>query len=531
VIDVLIHGATVIDGSGSVGYRAAVGIADDRLTIIRGNVEDVEVRRSIDATGMVVAPGFIDMHSHSGLVIFEEPTHEAKLRQGVTTELIGVDGISYAPFTDRADLEDLVVLNAGLDGRPDVRYDWDTVASYLSRFDRRVSPNIAFVIGNSALRICTVGWEAAPADADAVKNMRALLREGMEEGAYGLSTGLDYPPGSHATTDELAELSAEAAALGGIYHTHVRYQLGDQFLDPFREAVEIGRRSGCPVHITHLYRRVTAPGGATRLLDLVEDAVAEGLDVTFDAYPYPWNSTRLLILLPLWIQEGRPVEVKERLADPALRDRLRRDVEERGRRYGGRHLWGSIRLGYFSRPENAGYEGKTLLDVMQDRDQHPADAMCELLLSEDLRVNQVASSPDPATLPLFVRHPLGMVGTDSVFLGQYPSPRTYGSFPRILGDLVREERLLSLPEAIRKMTSFAAQRLGLPDRGLLRDGFKADVVVFDADAVRSNATYHDPRQYPDGIPYVLVNGEVVIDGGRHTGATPGRALRYRRGDR
>jgi N-acyl-D-amino-acid deacylase len=223
--------------------------------------------------------------------------------------------------------------------------------------------------------------------------------------------------------------------------------------------------------------------------------------------------------------------VKERLADPALRDRLRRDVEERGRRYGGRHLWGSIRLGYFSRPENAGYEGKTLLDVMQDRDQHPADAMCELLLSEDLRVNQVASSPDPATLPLFVRHPLGMVGTDSVFLGQYPSPRTYGSFPRILGDLVREERLLSLPEAIRKMTSFAAQRLGLPDRGLLRDGFKADVVVFDADAVRSNATYHDPRQYPDGIPYVLVNGEVVIDGGRHTGATPGRALRYRRGDR
>jgi N-acyl-D-amino-acid deacylase len=531
VIDVLIHGGTVVDGSGNPGYRAAVGIVGDQLSILRGDVAGIEARRSIDAAGLVVAPGFIDMHSHSGLVILEEPAHEAKLRQGVTTELIGVDGISYAPLTDRADLEDLVVLNAGLDGRPGITYDWDTVASYLSRFDRRVSPNIAFVIGNSALRICTVGWADVPADADAVKNMRALLREGMEEGAFGLSTGLDYPPGSHATTEELVELSAEAADLGGMYHTHVRYQLGDQFLDPFREAVDIGRRSGCPLHITHLYRRVTAPGGATRLLDLVEDAVAEGLEVTFDAYPYPWNSTRLLILLPLWIQEGRPAEIKERIADPSLRHRLRRDVEERGSRYGGQHLWGSIRLGYFSRPENARYEGKTLLEVMQDRDQHPADAMCDLLLSEDLRVNQVGSSPDPATLPLFVQHPLGMVGTDSVFLGSYPSPRTYGSFPRILGDLVREERLLSLPEAIRKMTSFAAQRLGLTDRGLLRDGLKADVVVFNADGVRPRATYHQPREYPEGIPYVIVNGEIVIDGGRHTGATPGQALRSHGGDR
>jgi len=531
VIDLLIQGGTVVDGTASPGFRAAVGVVGDRLTIIRGETHDVEARRSIDATGMVVSPGFIDVHSHSGLMIFEEPRHEPKLRQGVTTELIGVDGISYAPLAERQDLDDLVVLNGGLDGRPEIPYDWDTVASYLSRFDRRVSPNIGLVIGNSVLRISALGWDATTAGPDALKNMRALLREGMEEGAFGLSTGLDYPPGSHATTDELVELGAEAAAMGGIYHTHVRYQLGDQFLDPFREALEIGRRSGCPVHLTHLYRRVSAPGGATRILDLVEDAVAEGLDVTFDAYPYPWNSTRLLILLPLWIQEGRPAQVKERLADPDLRDRLRRDVEDRGSRYGGDHLWESIRLGYFATPENAAYEGKTLLDVMRDRDQHPADAMCDLLVSEDLRVNLVGASPDPATLPLFIEHPLGMVGTDSVFVGRYPSPRTYGSYPRILGELVREERLMSLPQAIRKMTSFPAQRLGITDRGLLRDGFKADVVVFDPREVRPNATYHEPRRYPEGIPYVVVNGEVVIDDGRHTGAIPGRSLRHGRGDR
>ena len=527
MIDVLIEGGTIVDGSGNPGYRGSVAIIGDNLHVSRIKITESEAKRTIDATGLVVAPGFIDMHSHAGLVILEDSKHEAKVRQGVTTELIGVDGNSYAPFLDPNDLEEFIAFNAGLDGHPSINPDWATVAEYLTRFDKHVSLNIAFVVGNTALRIGALGWDSTGAGVEALKDMRAMLRSAMEEGAFGVSTGLDYPPGSHATTDELVELAEESAALGGIYHTHVRYQLGDQFLDPFHEAIDIGRRSGCPVHITHFYRRVNAPGGARRLLELVELATDEGLDVTFDAYPYPYNSSRLLILLPLWVQNGRPSAIKERLRDESVRKRLRHDVEVRGRRYGGENVWNTIRLGYFAQPENLQYEGKTLAFVMEDRNLDPADAICELLISENFRVNEVASAPDPATLPLFIQHPLGMVGSDSVFIGEHPSPRTYGSFPKILGDLVREERLLTLPEAIRKMTSYPAQCLGIMDRGLVRDGFKADLVLFDPAEVGSRATYQNPKVYPDGIPYVIVNGELVIDGDQHTAATPGRALRRR----
>ena len=485
---------------------------------------DLGSRRRIDATGHVVVPGFIDMHSHSGLVLLDEPKHEAKTRQGVTTEVIGVDGNSYAPFDRRDDLHEFVRLNAGLDGHPPIQYDWDSVASYLSRFDGRASVNVAYLIGNSALRICAVGWDNVPASPPQIADMRAMLREGMAEGAFGVSSGLDYPPGAYATTEELAELAGEAARGGGIYHTHVRYQLGDRYLDPFREAIDIGRRSSAPVHLTHLYRRATFPGGARRMLELVEDARADGLDVTFDTYPYEWSSTRLLILLPLWIQEGKPDQIKERLADRNLRIRLRKDLDQRMAGYAGQ-AWRSIRIGYLSQPHNLALEGRTLGQVVEDRQEHLADVLCDILIDEDLSTNEVAPGPEGATLPHFVAHPLGMIGSDSVFIGDRPSPRTYGSFPRVLADFVREERLLSLPDAVRKMTSYPAQRLGLSDRGLLRDGMKADIVIFDPEKVRSRATFEQPREYPEGIPYVIVNGEVVIDDGRHTGASPGRALR------
>jgi N-acyl-D-amino-acid deacylase len=528
VINVLIVNGTIVDGSGNPGYQASVAVEGDRLRIVRGDVT-IPAERVIDARGLTVAPGFIDMHSHSGLMILADPAHHSKVRQGVTTEVIGVDGNSYAPFTRREDLLSFVEFNAGLDGSPDIPYDWDTVASYLSRFDQKVAVNIAFFIGNCALRICALGWHDQPADPQIVNRMKAMLREGMEEGAFGLSTGLDYPPGSYATTDELARLGAEAARMGGIYHTHVRYRLGDRYLDPFREAIEIGRRGGVPVHITHFYHRAGYPGGTGRMLDLVEEARVRGLDVTFDTYPYEWASTRLLIELPGWVQSGGPSELKSRLADPSVRVRLHEDMRDRWRPYGGIPSWaGDLRLGYFARPEHEQFEGRTLAEIAEVVRQNPIDALLDLLLKEDLRLNEVRSGPQGATLPPFVKHTLGMVGTDSVFLGRRPSPRTYGSFPRILGDFVREERLLSLPEAIRKMTSYPAQRLGILDRGLLRDGLRADIVVFDQDKIRAVSTYDEPCQYPVGLRHVLVNGQLVINEEQHTGALPGRALRRRR---
>ncbi len=459
-------------------------------------------------------------------MIFADPLHEPKVRQGITTEVIGVDGLSYAPIPDPQDLEALAHMNAGLDGRPDIAYDWGSVETYLDRLDAlHPSVNLAFLVGNSALRMSAIGWDEVEATEARIQDMRSMLREAMEEGAIGLSSGLDYPPGAYASTDELAALTREATAHGGFYHTHVRYALGDRYLDPFLEAIEIGRRGEGPAHITHFYHRQTFPGGPGPMLALVDDARNEGLDVTFDTYPYEWASTRLLIMIPPWVQAGGPIPTRERLAETSVRDRIRRELAERGVLYAGKNSWDDVRLGAFTRPELLRWEGRTLGEIVRDRDGDPVDVLCDLLLTEDLRVNQVTPGPWTETLRDFVRHPVGMIGTDSTFVGEKPSPRTYGSFPRVLGQFVREEALMSLEEAVRSMTSAAADRLGLVDRGLLRDGFVADLVVFDPERVRSNATYEEPRRFPDGIEWVLVAGEVVVERGRHTGARSGRVLR------
>jgi N-acyl-D-amino-acid deacylase len=527
--DIVIVNGTIVDGTGAQGRPGTVIVDGERLRLIPADEDPpIHAARRIDATDRVVAPGFIDLHSHGGLHILSEPRHEPKVHQGVTTEIVGVDGNGFAPFATRTELEAFVELDSGLDGRPAIDYDWLSVAEYLARFDGAVSVNVGTLVGNSQLRIDALGWDDVPADATAIDRMAGLLRDAMADGAVGLSSGLDYPPGSYATTEELAALARVTADRGGFYHTHVRYPLGDRFLDPFREAIEIGRRGGAPAHITHFYHRATYPGGPEPMLALVDDARAEGLDVTFDSYPSEWSSTRLLIQLPTWIQAGGPGPLKTRLADATARDRIRAELATRGAAYTSADGWADVRLGAFRRPDLLRWEARTLADVMRETGHDAVDVICDLLLAEDLGVNQVTSGPAVETMRPFLAHPIGMVGTDSVFLGSKPSPRTYGSFPRILGQFVRDERLLSLEEAVRKMTGAAAARLGLRERGVLRDGMRADIVVFDPATVRSNATYDEPRRHPDGIDHVIVNGVRVIDGGRHTGATPGRGIRLGR---
>ena len=516
----------MVDGTGQPGFPGTVAVSGDRLRIIRGETPaELTAARRVDATGHVVAPGFIDLHSHSGLMILAEPRHEPKVRQGVTTEIVGVDGNAYAPFHRVEDLRAFVELNGGLDGKPHLAYDWDSIDDYLALYDRNVAVNIGYLVGNSVLRVNAIGWNDVPASRAALDQMRGELRESMEHGAFGVSSGLDYPPGAYASTDELAELTAEAAKLGGIYHTHVRYALGDKFLDPFREAIEIGRRSAGSVHITHFYHRATFPGTPEQMIQLVLDARDEGLDVTWDTYPYEWASTRLLIMLPPWVQEGGPEPLRDRMRDPAVRTRLRGEIGVRARSYAGANPWADTRLGAFVTEAGKRWEGRSLQDVMDETGMDVVDTLCELLLAEDLMVNEVTPGPWTGGLPPFFRHPVGMVGTDSTFVAEKPSPRSYGSYPRILGEFVRENRLMPLEEAVRKMTSAPAARLGITDRGRLADGLKADLVVFDPATVRATATYDQPRQFPVGIPYVMVNGQVVVDGGVHTGALPGRALR------
>ena len=522
MLDLLINNGLIVDGTGNPGFYGSVGVEGETVRILRGDSSGAEAARVIDADSKVVCPGFIDMHAHSGLVILAEPEHHPKVRQGITTELVGVDGNSYAPFTSHEDFLAFVELNSGLDGAPQLPGRWSSVAEYLAMFDGNVAVNIAYIIGNSPLRINGVGWDDRPANEVERANMRAMLREGMEEGAFGISTGLDYPPGSYADTAELIELAGEVARLGGIYHTHLRNTLGDRFLDPVKEALEIGLRGEIPCHLTHFYRRITHPGGARRLLQLVDDAVGQGQDVTMDCFPYAYSSTRLLILFPVWAHDGGPEKLKEVLRSSDGRDRLRQEIRPRSGSFD------DLILTYFKRPDNRRFEGRSVAEIAETMGKGEVDAMCDLLLDEDLQISYVSPGPSPSTLPDFMTHPRTMVGTDALLLGDYPNPRTYGTFPTILAEYVREEGIMTLEEAIRKMTSMAALRLDIRDRGMLRDGMKADIVVFDPKSVKSPATRHEPKQYPVGIEYVLVNGAIVVDQGQHTGMLAGRALRHGR---
>ena len=537
--DILITGGTIVDGTGAPGRPGTVAVEGGLVRILDAQEEPPNAGRTIDARGQVVAPGFIDLHSHSALMILADPHHGPKVRQGVTTEVVGVDGLSYVPYPNPADLEAMVHMNAGLDGDPrdddgalgtggkgrPITIDWATVEDVLARYDSGTAVNVAQLVGNTPLRIAALGWDDIPTTPAATSAMRSRLREAMEEGAFGVSSGLDYPPGAYATTEELAELANEAAKLGGMYHTHVRYALGDRFLDPFREAIEIGRRGEAPAHITHFYHRQTFPGTPDQMLALVDDAVAEGQDVTFDLYPYEWASTRLLILMPIWVQAGGPTKTKERLADRAVRERIRQDLKARGQLFAGKGGLRDIRIGYLRRPENLRWEGRTLGELIDDAGKEPVDALCDLLLDEDLRPNEITPGPHLEGTRRFLRHPGAMIGTDSVFVGAKPSPRTFGSYPRILGQFVRDEALLGLEEAVRRMSGAPAARLGLTNRGIIREGSIADLVVFDPASVRSDATVDDPTRDPIGITHVIVAGTPVVDSGRPTGALPGRALR------
>ena len=516
--DLLIENGLIVDGSGSPGYHASVSVRDERIAIHRGETPEFDAVRVIDATGKVVCPGFVDLHSHAGLTILGEPHHDPKVRQGVTTELIGIDGISHSPFKSHEELRRYIWLDSGLNGYPPQPADWLSVADHLDRYDDTVAINIAYILGNSSVRIWSVGWGAEPATDAQLADMRAVVREAMEEGAWGLSTGLDYPPGAYASTGELAALARESARMGGFYHTHTRASLRAKgLLAPWEEALEIGRRGESAVHLTHYRQGAQGVGSHLDYLGLVEDARDEGMDVTFDCYTYPYSGTTVTIGLPHWAKDGGPERLLAALNDSDDRERMKREISSERLH----NNW----LTNFTQPQNKIYDGRSIEEIAEMREQEPADALFDLLVEENLGISTVGLGTNQHTLPAFVSHPHGMIASDAILFGEFPSPRTYGCFPIVLAEFVRAEKHLRLPEAIRKMTSFPAQRLGLPDRGLLVEGFKADIVIFDPKTVKAPATKRNPKQFPVGIDYVIVNGRVVIDNGSNTGALPGRALR------
>ena len=520
MVDLLFTNGTVIDGTGAPGYRASVAVTGDTLQIIHGDTAGIDAGRVVDAAGYVICPGFIDMHSHSDLKLLTEPAHDAKIRQGVTTEALGMDGLSYAPTTPRG-LEQLLVYLAAVNGTPPDGVRWSSVADFLALFDGNAACNVFHFVPHAAIRVAAMGWSSRlPTDAE-LAQMRDLTRQGMRDGAFGFTTGLTYAPGAYSDTNELAAIAAVVAEEGGFYCTHSRYTLGDRLLDPFREALEIGRRAGAPVHISHYHSPVAGLGA--QMTGLVDDALNRGQDVTYDQYPYPAASTILHSLLPYWAHAGGPQALLTRLADRQVRDLMVRAVEPQ---WGGQTLDNYI-FAHIASDRNKEWEGRSLEELAQHRGGRMVDAVCDLLLEETLQVAFVARTGNLENIREIASHPAQMIGTDAILTGGRPNPRTYGTYPYVLAQFVRGEGLFTLEEAVRKMTGAPAQRLGLSDRGVIRNGAKADLTLFNPQQVDTPATFDDPTQYPVGIDYVLVNGTPVIDGGRHTGALPGRALRSR----
>jgi N-acyl-D-amino-acid deacylase len=527
-LDLLIRSGRVVDGAGNPWFEADVGVRDGRIVAV-GRVAE-PAARTVDATGLVVCPGFIDMHTHSDLQLLLNPAHEAKVHQGVTLDVIGQDGLSYAPVSDST-LEILRVQLAGWnDDPPGFDWGWRSVSEYLDRFDRGVAINVAFLVPHGTVRLLAMGGDdRAPRDAE-LAEMKRLVREGIEQGAVGLSTGLTYAPCMYASDDELVELCSVLRETGGYYTPHHR-NYGSHALEAYRDCIEIARRARIPLHYAHAHLGFPVNRGkAAELLAMVDAARAEGLDVTMDTYPYLAGNTYLHAYLPGWVLAGGPEDAIARLRDQALRERIRVELEETGSdgAHGVPIDWSVHVVSGTAKPENGRWVGKSVAEGAAEAGKRPIDFYCELVADDGLGASVVSHIGNEENVRAIMQHPAHMAGSDGILVGERPHPRGWGTFPRYLAVYVRELGVLSWEQAIRKLTSLPAQRLGFPDRGLVRPGMAADLVCFDPETVRDTATYEEPKRKPEGIPYVVVNGRLVVDGGRHTGDLLGRALRLGR---
>ncbi len=528
MLDLKIEGATVIDGTGAAGSRADVGIRDDVIAAV-GDLSREPASSNLRAAGRVLAPGFIDMHSHSDWRLWENRRAESKIRQGVTTEVVGNCGFSPAPVATEF-LEDLrgyaLYLPKGMD------FEWRTVGEYLRAFDAEgTALNVVQLVGHGTLRIAAMGFARRAPDQKELTRMQRLMADAMEDGAWGLSTGLIYAPGSYAATEEIVEIARVAGRHRGFYASHIRGE-GATLLDAVREAIRVGREGDLPVQVSHV-KAAGRPnwGRVADALALIDAARAEGLDVTGDVYPYTASSTTLRTLLPDWALEGGVAAMLKRLGDPEVRARIRSELEApvTGQSLLDRIGWENIMIAYCATRKDA--EGRRLSEVGAARGMHPLDAALELIVDGAGKAYMILFQLAEADLRRALVHPMVMIGSDGSSLAPYgvlgagkPHPRSYGTFPRVLGEYAREQHVLSLAEAIHKMTGLPARRLGLRDRGVIRVGAKADLVIFDPKRVADQATYEEPHRYPVGIEHVVVNGRLVIKDGEHTGSLPGRLL-------
>jgi N-acyl-D-aspartate/D-glutamate deacylase len=535
--DFLIVGGHIIDGSGSPWYAGSVAIKDGLIADI-GRLEGATAKRVIDAKGLVVAPGFIDLHTHSDYTLLVDGNAESKIRQGVTTEILG-EASSAGPVIGPA-VEEFDRSSAPLSQKGGIKRDWTTLGEYFARLERdRTSLNVASYVGSGQVWECVLGNVHRRPTPEEMDKMKALVDQAMRDGAIGIASGLIYAPNMYETTDDLFELAKVAAQYGGIYTTHIRGE-GASGLKAIQEAITISEKAGLPAHILHFKMDGEENWGhMAAQVQLIQAARDRGVDITADQYPYLAGMTSLKQCLPAKYLEGTADEIVARLKSREAREEIRRDINEglpgwdnnEVRAVGG---WHGVMLASVQKPENKKYQGKRMDEVAREMGKDPVDALCDLLISEGATPYAIYFAMSEPDVDLAMKQPWVAFGSDGAavnpgmtFMG-VPHPRFYGTFPRVLGEYVRGNHVLTLPDAIRKMTSLAAQITGLTDRGLLRPGLAADITLFDPDTVKDQATFENPMQYPVGIPYVIVNGVVVIDHGVHTGARPGRVL-YGRG--
>jgi N-acyl-D-amino-acid deacylase len=528
--DLVIRNGTIYDGSGSPGFIGNVAINGDAIAAI-GDLGKATGKTEIDATGLAVSPGFINMMCWANESLIEDGRSQSDIRQGVTLEVLG-EGGSMGPLNEA--MKELMVKHQG-----DIKYDvaWTTLDEYLTFLeDRGVSPNVASFIGAETPREYVIGHENRAPTSDELEQMRGIVRTAMEEGALGVASALIYPPGSFAQTDELIALAEVVAEYNGIYISHVRDE-GARLLEAIGELIEVARAADIRAEIYHL----KAAGRANwklfpEAVAMVERARAEGLHITADIYTYPASSTGLNATIPPWVQEGGFEASLERLSDPALRKQIVREMNEESdaweNMFHGAGSPDNILLVGFKSEELKPLTGKTLAEVSEMRGTPPEETIMDLIVEDRSRVGTIYFSQSEDVVRRAIALPwvsfcsdAASLAPEGVFLKRNPHPRAYGSFARLLGRYVREEQLIPLEDAIRKLAALPAENLKIDRRGMLKEGYFADIVLFDPDAIQDHATFVAPHQYATGVKHVFVNGVQVIENGEHTGATPGRVVR------
>lgn len=538
MLDLKICNGKLVDGSGSAAYQTDIGISGDLIVKI-GDLSELPSVATIEAAGKIVAPGFIDIHTHSDLSVLFDPHANSKVYDGVTTEVVGNCGIGVAPVSETNRQLLIDYLGTRMIGSLPVTIDlkWSTVAEYLAYMDSHpAAVNVAALLAQGAVRIAEMGFDKDEPTAAQLANMKEMVRSGMRDGAVGFSTGLIYMPGEFSTTNELAAVTAEIKAYGGVYVTHIRTE-SEGIFAAVDEALTIGRKAGVPVHISHLKMGGQSVWGrAGELLQKIEAANADGIDTTFDLYPYTAGMTGLAACMPPWAFEGGVKELIVRLQDKAMREKIKNSIEtgipgwQNIAKAAG--SWDRITIATVMSDENKPLEGKNIQEIADSQGKDPYTAVFDLLVAEKGRALIVTHMMTEQDVAQIIRHPLAMIGSDGMSVSTEglmsfgrPHPRAFGTHARVLERYVRELKLLSLEDAVKKMTHLPATRLGLKRRGLVKEGYYADLAVFDADKVVGKATFAEPKQYSEGFAAVIVNGKVVLRDGVHQEVYAGRAIK------